>query len=111
MIITLPYEDVKWWWVTGRYDIAWKGYAYHNGKLHSVVSEDLTDYDTMTNSCPCCSVDGNNWKDCHCKNYLNVVCCLTPLYFFDIIKVHIEKFCWYKFQRPYLFWKNRKRLN
>jgi hypothetical protein len=109
-MIELRYEDVEWYWVVGKYDIAWWGYVYHNNILHEAQTYDDTDYDAMTALCPCCSKDGDNWKDCICENYKDVYVYLTPLSLFERIAVYIKKWYWDNVERKYLFWKRRKSL-
>lgn len=112
-MIKLPYHEVEFYWVTGRHDIAWKGYAIYNNKIYKFYSEDHTDYDAMNDSCPYCSAEWPNDLDvrtCHCENYVHVYCYLERLTWREALFVRLSKFYWEKIERPYLFWKNRDRL-
>ena len=108
----LDYNQVKWYYVLGHYDLTWSGYAWHNGRLHYVETFDTTDYDTMTDTCPCCKDGGSDdYKDCHCEAYPDVYCELTPLGFIGTIKAIGRKYFWDWFHHPYLMWKFRRRTN
>lgn len=110
--LKVPYQKVKYYWATSHYDLDWQGYVRYNGFMWKAKTVDETDYDKMTETCPYCRVDGLdiNIKECHCENYTNVYVYLTPMSFGDKIRMYYDKFKWEHIERPYLFWKNRKRL-
>lgn len=106
----IPYELVKWYWVTGHYDVHWSGYGWHNGKCYRIKTTDNTDYDTMTESCPSCKVGGSDdYKECHCEVYTDLQCELTELSYWQIAKMYISKFIWDWVERTYLMHQFRKK--
>lgn len=64
------------------YDIYWKGTTKINNITYRFKTIDLTDYDTMDKTCPCCS-DYDNVKEmikyCHCENYKEIICILEKV--------------------------------
>ena len=108
--IKLEYNQVKWFHKLTHWDITWSGQAWHNGRLYYVETIDTTDYDTMTNTCPCCKEGGSDdYKECHCEPYPDIHCKLTPLGFIDTIKAICNKYFWSWVHYPYLMWQFRRR--
>ena len=106
----VAYEFVKWYWVTGHYDVHWAGYGWYNDKFYRIQTVDETDYDTMTEACPCCKPNGSyDYKECHCEPYPDIHCKLTPLGFIDTIKAICNKYFWSWVHYPYLMWQFRRR--
>lgn len=85
---------MKFHYIVSHWDYHQRGTCIHNGKIALFESSDETDYQTMTDTCPCCSVQGEPiWENCHCENAPDLYCYITelPLY----------KRIWYRFH-PYL---------
>jgi hypothetical protein len=110
--VKVRYEDVKWFFHTAHYDVHWRGYGWYQDKFYSIQTIDETDYDTMTDSCPCCKDGGtDNWKDCHCENMPELFCELKEMSIWQIVAMLIEKKYWEWIKRPYLFWKFKRKMN
>lgn len=67
---------------TLRYDIFWSGTTKINKIKYRFKTQDLTDYDTMDITCPCCSnyisTEQSN-KNCHCEVYKEIICILEKV--------------------------------
>jgi hypothetical protein len=62
-----------------RYDILWCGETIINNKRYKFKTIDLTDYITMDDTCPYCSLEEHNQemvKYCHCETYVELICIL-----------------------------------
>jgi len=78
-MIKIRYEDMKFHYTTSHYDYHLAGTCYYNNKLAKYISKDETDYQTMNDTCPCCSVENGDWNQCHCENAPEVYCYITEL--------------------------------
>ena len=117
-MIEVPYDDMDFYYCLNHYDIHLKGYCIHNGEIAEYSTLDLTDYDAMQNACPSCKPGGSNeWNDCHCSTYVNVVCYVAELSFFGRMKawlyVNVYLPLWYMCKwrlqgfSYYMNWRNR----
>lgn len=88
MLTTIPYDQMKFVWVTNHYDIHWAGLCRVDGSLCRFETRDETDYQRMNDGCPYCGDPNNdNIDDCSCLPYVDIVCDIYPL-------TVIEKFKW-----------------
>ena len=65
-----------------RYDIIWAGITKLNNITYRFKTKDLTDYETMNDTCRYCSVDEYSqelMKFCHCENYVELICILEKV--------------------------------
>lgn len=92
-MIKVPYESMKFHYITNHYDYHLSGTCIHNGRIALFQSQDETDYQTMNDTCPCCKEGGtDDWKDCHCENAPIVYCYITELSLLDRIRYRIKKY-------------------
>ena len=111
MKIQVPYSQVDRYWRIRHYDLTWEGLCIYNGQLAYFTTEDRTDYDTMTDSCPCCKEGGSNdWKECHCKCYTDVISTIETLSLPQRIKWYIKKWYWENITLRIIYFKMRKQL-
>lgn len=90
-MIKIPYEDMKFHYITSHYDVHWAGTCWYNGKLAKFQTIDVTDYQLMDSTCPCCKDGGTGaYLDCHCKSYPDLVCEIEELSFIERIKMHFK---------------------
>lgn len=67
--IKVPYEEMKFHYVSNFYDYPLVGTCIHNGQIALFEASDETDYQLMNDTCPCCKPDGSDdYKECHCQN-------------------------------------------
>ena len=79
-MIKLPYEQMKFHYITNFYDYPLSGTCIYNNRIALFQSSDETDYQTMNDTCPCCKDGGtDDWKDCHCQNAPDLYYYLTVL--------------------------------
>jgi hypothetical protein len=91
--IRVPYENMKFHYVTSHYDYHITGTCIHNGRIALFHTQDETDYEAMTESCPCCKPNGtDDWKDCHCENAPDLYCIITELPFHKRIWYRMRKY-------------------
>lgn len=67
---------------TRRYDIIWAGTTKINNIKYRFKTRDLTDYETMNDTCMCCREDTlieELVKFCHCENYVELICILEKV--------------------------------
>ena len=92
-MIKVRYEEMKFHYTTNHYDYHLSGTCIHNGKVALYESSDETDYETMTNTCPCCKENGtDNGHDCHCQNAPDVFCYITELPFHKRVYYRMRKY-------------------
>lgn len=90
---TVPYDDMKFYFVTNHYDYHLSGTCIHNGRIALFESHDETDYQLMNDTCPCCKDGGtDDYKDCHCENAPNVYCYITELPFLQRIRYRLRPY-------------------
>ncbi len=77
--IRVPYDSMNFYYTYDHYDIHLSGVCIHNGKLAKYETHDLTDYQTMTDTCPSCGPADQPLLYCHCEPYTDVVCEITEL--------------------------------
>ena len=64
------------------YDLVWSGVTKINNIEYQFRTKDLTDYDTMNDTCRYCSQDKHIeelLKYCHCENYKEIICILEKV--------------------------------
>jgi len=98
-MITVPYEEMNFYFCNSHYDIHWSGICIYNGKLAKYRTCDQTDYQTMTDTCPTCGPADQPLIYCHCETYTDVVCDITELTLLERIKcwldIHVRLRLWY----------------
>ena len=87
--IKVPYEDMKFHYITNHYDYHLSGTCVYNGKLAKFQSHDETDYEVMNDTCPYCSGREEDMMKCHCENAPNVFCYITELPLFQRIRYRL----------------------
>lgn len=93
-MIKLPYNQMKFKYITNYYDYPLSGTCIYNNKIALFQAKDETDYQTMIDTCPCCSKNGDNWEDCHCQN--------APDLFYYITELSLGKRIFYRI-KPYYY--------
>lgn len=109
-MIEIPYDKMKFHFTTGHYDIHWSGTCIYNGKIAEYFTRDDSDYQLMNDTCPCCSIDGDNYNDCHCESYPDIICVITEIPLYKRIYWVWSKFYWDKFGKTYLYLKFNIRI-
>lgn len=64
--------------MNGYYDIVWSGVCILDGRFYTFRTVDLTDYQKMNDTCPCCSIEDLD-RPCHCENYKAIFCVLEKI--------------------------------
>lgn len=96
----IPYDEVKFVFVTSHYDIHLAGICEYEGKMAKFETYDETDYVKMHNDCPYCSGEDTSEKsfaeNCECENYVDLFCYISPLTMRERIRARISK-QWFEF--------------
>jgi len=95
LMIKLPYEQMKFHYVTNFYDYPLSGSCIYNNRIALFTANDETDYQTMNDTCPCCKLNGSDdYKECHCQN--------APDLFYYITTLSLGKRIYHRL-KPYYF--------
>ena len=92
-MITIPYEQCQFYYVTNHYDYHLCGTCIYNGKVALFQAVDKTDYQKMTDTCPYCNGQSDDMMACHCEN--------APDLFVEITELPFRKRVYYRIQ-PYI---------
>ena len=92
-MIKLPYEEMKFHYITNFYDYPLTGTCIYQGKIALFEASDETDYQLMNDTCPSCGPENKPDEFCHCQN--------APDLFYYITVLPFGKRIYYRVQ-PYL---------
>jgi len=98
----LPYEQMKFYYVTNYYDYPLSGTCIYNNRIALFEAIDETDYETMRDTCPYCSDQTTDADKCHCQN--------APDLFYHITTLPLLKRIYYRMapELIWLFWYIRR---
>lgn len=114
--IKIKRDELKLYFVTHFWDYPQRGICRYNGKIALFEAKDETDYETMTNTCPCCKPNGtDNSEDCHCENASMLYYVITELPWYKRMYYRLYPYielCWYikrwGWEKGIYYWKRWK---
>ena len=97
-MIRVPYEEMKFHYITNYYDYPLTGTCIYNGQIALFEANDETDYQKMTDTCPSCGPENKPDEFCDCRNAPDLFYYITTLPWYKRIFYRLEVYyylLWY----------------